>query len=297
MSRNCETPCISSHDSGRPVQPAFSKNADIDHQAGAFRVLLCVLCEALLACNAAWPSPVRVRYREGETHGFLVLRTLDGKRLAAGDELQIAQGDRVRTELIFRFEDHSLYDETTVFSQRATFRLLSDHLVEKGPAFPHPMEVDLNAMKGLVTIRSEKGGKEKLITKRLRVPADTANGMTDLLLMNMDPGAPQTLSYVTPSSSPRVVKLEVSPHGKDPFFAGGWKFRAIHYVIKIRVGGVAGAVAPLIGKKPPDMNVWILGGSVPAFVRFDGTLYDGGPIWRIERAAPVWPHIEENRSP
>jgi hypothetical protein len=252
---------------------------------------LSVAILGVLVCATGWASPVRVRYSEGATHGFLVLRALDGRRLAAGDELQTTRGDQVRTELIFRFRDHSLYDETTVLSQHSVFRLLSDHLVEKGPTFPRPTDMMINAVTGVVTITRGKGSKTKSTTNRLRLPSDTANGMTDILLKNMDPGAPQTLSYVTPTSSPRVVKLEISSSGKDAFFAGGWKFRAIHYVIKVHIGGVAGAVAPLIGKKPPDMNVWILGGSVPAFVRFDGTLYDGGPIWRIERAPPVWPGI------
>ena len=43
------------------------------------------------------------------------------------------------------------------------------------------------------------------------------------------------------------------------------------------LGGVTGVVAPLVGKEPPDLHVWILFSDVPAFVRFEGSLYDGWP--------------------
>ena len=33
----------------------------------------------------------------------------------------------------------------------------------------------------------------------------------------------------------------------------------------MELGGIAGIVAPIIGKQPPDLHVWILGGDAPAF--------------------------------
>jgi hypothetical protein len=54
--------------------------------------------------------------------------------------IQIADGNKVTTEMVFHFKDGSLYDEKTVFSQDRTFRLLSDHLIQKGPFFPHPIQ-------------------------------------------------------------------------------------------------------------------------------------------------------------
>jgi len=35
------------------------------------------------------------------------------------------------------------------------------------------------------------------------------------------------------------------------------------------------------------MQIWVLEGEAPAFVKFEGPLYNGGPIWRVELAAPV----------
>jgi hypothetical protein len=52
---------------------------------------------------------------------------------------------------------------------------------------------------------------------------------------------------------------------------------------------VAGVVAPLVGKQPPDNHVWILTGEAPAFLKSEAPFYPGGPSWRIELASPVWP--------
>ena len=98
-------------------------------------------------------SNVPVRYKEGLTHGFLVLSTLDGKQIAVGDLTEVARGNKVTTRLVFHFSDGSLQDETTVFSQRQNLHLITYHLVQKGPAFPHPTEVSIVTSTGQVTVQ------------------------------------------------------------------------------------------------------------------------------------------------
>ena len=71
------------------------------------------------------------RYTEGLIHGFLVLRDTDDKILASGELSQRASGNRVTSELVFHFRDGSLHEETTVFSQRKVFQLISYHLVQR----------------------------------------------------------------------------------------------------------------------------------------------------------------------
>ncbi|MEO6966340.1 MAG: hypothetical protein ABI076_10665, partial [Acidobacteriaceae bacterium] len=68
----------------------------------------------------------------------------------------------------------------------------------------------------------------------------------------------------------------------------GLRYKATQYVLKTEIGGVAGLVAPLIGKEPKDIHIWILGGIAPAFVKLEGQLYQGGPMWRIELTSPTW---------
>ena len=56
-----------------------------------------------------------------------------------------------------------------------------------------------------------------------------------------------------------------------------------------RSGGIAGVVAPIIGKQPADTMVWILEGDAPGFVRQVGQLYEGGPIVSIELSGTSFP--------
>lgn len=250
-----------------------------------------VACAALIQPGAMPAATVAVRHTEGLVHGFLVLRAQSGDILADGDLIQVARGDRVTSRLVFRFKDGSVQDETAVYSQRRNFRLLTDHLVQKGPAFQHPMEVSINGSTGQVTVRSTgDDGKEKVVTERLKLPPDVANGLVLTLLKNVRSDALQiTVSMVAATPKPRLVKLAITPQGEEPFSVGGFSRKATHHVVKVEIGGAAGLVASLLGKQPPDTHVWILGGEAPAFVKSEGPLYFGGPIWRIELVSPVWP--------
>ena len=244
----------------------------------------------LLPAPVLSQSPVAVLHTEGLVHGFLVLRTLEGDVLADGDVTQVARGDRVTSHLVFRFKDGSVHEETVVFSQRHGFRVVSDHLVQKGPAFKRPMEVAIDCLTGQITVRyTGDDGKEKAVTDRLRLSPNVANGMILTLLKNIRPDVPQTtVSMVVATPKPRLVKLLISPEGEESFSVGGSSYKATRYVVKVEIGVVAGLLAPLVGKQPQDTHVWILGGDAPAFVKLEGPLYLGGPTWRIELTSPVW---------
>ncbi len=244
----------------------------------------------LLPAAVLSQSPVPVMHTEGLIHAFLVLRTLEGDALAEGDVTQVAAGDRVTSHLVFHFKDGSINEETVVFSQRRTFRLVSDHLVQKGPAFKQLRDVSIDGSTGQVTVRyTDDDGKEKVVTDRLKLPPDVSNGMILMLLKNLRPDVPlTTVSLVAATPKPRLVKLLISPEGNESFSAGGSVRKATRYVVKVDIGGVAGVVAPLVGKQPQDTHVWILGGDAPSFVKSEGPLYPGGPTWRIELTSPNW---------
>jgi hypothetical protein len=245
----------------------------------------------VLLSRAVLAEPVTVRFAEGVVHGFLSLRTTDGALVANGDLMQVARGDRVTSRLVFHFKDGSLSDETSVFSQRQSFRLISDHLVQKGPTFPQPLDLRIDCATGDVTVHyTDDHGKEKVESERMKLPLDLANGMMPTLLKNIPAKAvPPTMSMVVATPKPRLVKLEVSGAGEDSLSTGSVARKAAHYVVKIEIGGLAGLIAPLVGKQPPDTHIWILGGEAPAFVKSDGPMFLGGPIWRTELVSPVWP--------
>jgi hypothetical protein len=247
---------------------------------------------AALACAVTVRGePVRVRHAEGIVHGFLALRTLDGVSIADGDLIQNASGTRVTSRLVFHFKDGSVNDETAVYSQRGEFRLISDHLVQKGPTFPRPLDMTIDAGTGNVTVRyTGDHGEPKVESEHMELPPDVSNGLILTVLKNVRPEAPpKTLSFVAATPKPRLVKLEISNAGAERFSTGEAGRRATHYVLKVDIGGLSGLLAPLVGKQPPDSHVWILNGEAPAFVKSEQVLYLGGPVWRIELVSPRWP--------
>jgi hypothetical protein len=254
---------------------------------------------ALLASNLLQASPVAVRYTEGAVHGFLALRTLEGQTIADGDLIQAAQGDRVTSRLVFHFRDGSLHDDTVIFTQRRSFRLVTDHLIQKGPAFQLAMETWIDAAKGDVKVRyADKGGLEKVEAEHLDLPPDVANGLLLTLLKNIAPDAAETtVSLVAATPKPRLVKLVIAPAGKTPVSVGDSARNAVQFVIKVDIGGISGVIAPLLGKQPPDSHVWVLEEGVPAFVKLEAPLFMGGPLWRVELVSPAWPPPVSPRAP
>jgi hypothetical protein len=256
-------------------------------------VSILLICGCILSARA-WP--VAVRHSEGVLHGFLVLSSLDGERLAEGDLTQIPHGNQITSRLTYHFKDGSLQDETAVFSQRRDFRLITYHLVQKGPVFKNPTEMSIAVSTGQVTVNYTDDGKQKTITDHMKLPPDLANGLVPILLRNLgDDPPPLELPMVVASPKPRLVNLEIHDEGKEPFSLAGAGREALHYSIKVKIGGVAGVVAPVVGKQPPDSQVWILGGESPAFVKSETLSYMGGPMWRTELLAPTWPHAKDEK--
>ena len=222
-------------------------------------------------------------------HGFLLLKTAEGKVLAIGDVTQSVHRRDVRARLIFRFRDGSVDDDTTVFRQGRAFQLISDHHVQKGPSFPKPLDMLLNVLKSEATWREFKDGKVETKTEHVDLPDDVANGMVSLVLANVAPKmAEARVSYVVSSPQPRVVKLSIKPEGLEPYSLGGTTRRAKRYKIHVELGGVAGVVAPIIGKQPSDINIWVADGDIPTVIKIVGALYEGGPMWTIVQTSPSW---------
>ena len=244
-------------------------------------------CAFLIPPDELLGEQVSVRHVEGVTHGFLVLRTPGGPPIAYGELQQIVKSGRVTDTLTFRFKDTSFYQETTIFSQRGHFRLLSDRVVQRGPSFKEQTDTSIDAATHNITVRTMEKGKQKTTTKHLDLPPDVYNGLILTIVKNIEPTVPQTtISFVAASSTPRVVKLDISPLGEDKFSNGTINESARHFVLKVEIPGPAGVIAPVLGKQPPDIHVWVIKGEAPVFVQFDGPLYQDGPVWRMELAKP-----------
>jgi hypothetical protein len=237
-------------------------------------------------------DPIPVRRPQGTLHGFLVLRSEEGKILANGDLTQTLRNGIVTTRVTFRFRDGSLDDETTVFSQATNFKLITDHHIQKGPSFHDPLDITVEAATGQVTSRTtDKDGKEKVTEDHLDLAPDlTSNNLLLIQLMNLPADATSTtLPMIAPAAKPRLIKATITSVGETPVTTGTLRRKATEYLIKIDIGGVAKVIAPIVGKAPADTHIWMIPGDAPSFVRQEGQFFSGGPIWSVEQTAPTLP--------
>ena len=243
----------------------------------------------LLSVNRVAADPVPVKHIQGDFFAFLALRDLDGQPIAYGDLKQVVNNDgQVMDDLQFRFKDGSFFEEITKFTQHHELRLVSDQVVQKGPSFKQESETWIDAATGKITVRSTDNGKEKVTNKHLDLPPDVSNGLLWMVALNANPAAPETtVSMVAASSGPRVVKLNFVPAPEQAIKVGPLTYRAQHYIVKTKIKGVAGVIAPIVGKQPPDIHIWIVKSEAPAIVGFEGPLSESTPVWRMEQTVPA----------
>lgn len=248
--------------------------------------LMLGLLLALTPWSPGWAAPIEVRFPEGTTHGFLLLRSTAGQIMAQGDLLQTAHSDRVESRMVFRFKDGSFYDETAVFSQHRVFTLLSYRLVQRGPSFPEPMDVSFDRKQASYQVKSIHKGSEKTSSGAIDLPPDVYNGMTSLILKNLPPKTTESVHFVAFSPAPRIIRLDLVPGGDQRVRIGEQEGNGVRYAIKPKLSTVMGFVAAVLGKTPPDFECVIWTKDVPAFVRCDAPLRLDGPVYRVELAAP-----------
>ena len=235
----------------------------------------------LLAGRPAAAEPIAVKYTEGVTRGFPVLRSLSGERLAQGELSQIPRGgDVVESRLVFRFRDGSLYDERVVFSQRDVFTLLSYRIVQKGPSFPETVEATVDRATGRyeVRYRGDEDSLEETLAGDFELPLDVYNGLLSTLMKNLPAGDSAMVQIVAFTPRPRLVKMLLAPAAEDPMKVNDAAVIATRFLVRPQLG----LFASLLVADIPDVKCWIGGGEAPVFLRFEGPLYFMGPVWRID---------------
>ena len=268
-------------------------NIFVGHRsAGACLAILMALAALVsVPVNAA---PVAVRFPEGVTHGFLLVRSLAGEILGQGEMTQVVkEGDLVESQLVFRFKDGSLHDEKVAFSQQGVFTMISYRLVQRGPSFPDQIEISVDRGTAEYTVHSQagEGGKEEVLTGQVDLPKDVYNGMLITVSKNLQKGADETVSVLAFTPAPQVVKVQLRAIDEHPIQIGESSSKATQYVFAPQIGMIRGLVGKAIGQLPAQFHYtcWILIDEVPSFVQFEGPLQLMGPIMRIELVSPRVP--------
>ena len=238
------------------------------------------LAFVVAAVAPAAAEPIAVRYTEGITRGFPVLRSMGGEKLAQGELTQVPRGDVVESRLVFRFKDGSVYDERLTFSQRDVFTLQSYHIVQQGPSFPEAIDARVDRKTGRyeVRYRSDEDSPEETLKGSFDMPGDVYNGLLSTLMKNMPAATPATVQIIAFTPKPRLVKMLLKPTVEDPMSVNDAAVIATRFLVRPQLG----MFASLLIADIPDVKCWIAGGDAPAFLRFEGPLYFMGPIWRID---------------
>jgi hypothetical protein len=238
-----------------------------------------ILCAALSvgSCGLG-AATIPVRFPEGAMHGFLVLRTQDGKFVAQGELLEVPKGAENHKVMVFRFDDGSVLQETTVFTQNGVYELRSYRLEQRGPAFGEDTDIYLERATGKyrVEIKPHRGGPAKVLEGQLDLPPDVYNGMLLTVLKDLPKGTRETVHLVAFTPEPRIIQLEMSPVGEKSVRVGKVQMSAVHCVLKPKLGPWLRIFATLLGRAPPDSDVWMMSGDVPSFVGFEGQLFPTG---------------------
>jgi hypothetical protein len=246
----------------------------------------------VLFASAAVADPLRATFQQGALHAFLVVRDEGGKIIGIGDVMNVRMGNAWKLRMTLKFNDGSVDDETAVYQQHTTLRLLTDHHIQKGPSYPKPMDMSIDVAKKTVTWHDFKDGKDDIKTDTMDLPADLCNGLLALVIQDMPKGSTDVkMSYIAATPKPRIVKLAVHPDGQDRFHFGDTTRQAGKFRLHIELGGVVGVIAPIVGKEPPDIYIWVVQGEVPTFLRMNGALFEGAPIWNLELSSPTWPVV------
>jgi hypothetical protein len=230
--------------------------------------------------TAAPAEPIPVRHIQRPMHRFMVARSETGKIIANGEFSQAVQGDEVTMRLTYHFVDGSIDDETTMYRQQGTFRLVRNHHIQNGPFFVKPIDFTVEAATGVVTSRTtDKNGKMHVETRRMDLPGDLANGFVGTLLLNVPHNTkPFRVGMLAPVGGGRLVPLLISPEYEQTVNLEGQTLKATVFRIHPELGGFVRVIARLLGLQPKDVMVWVLEGEEPAVAVIVGQLGGYGPV-------------------
>ena len=138
----------------------------VGHLAYCGVVLALLLSTIAFTRDAAESAPVSVRFPEGLTHGFLLVRSAAGDIVGHGELTQIVkEGGVAESRLVFHFKDGSLHDEKVAFSQQRVFTLIRYQLTQRGPSFPEQIDVVVDRGTSTYEVRAKarEKGEEKVL--------------------------------------------------------------------------------------------------------------------------------------
>jgi hypothetical protein len=258
-------------------------------EVGARAAVMTVI--AALMYTPVYAAPIAVKFPEGMTHGFILVRSLAGEILGQGEMIQtLKKDDLIENQLVFRLKDDSLHDEKVAFSQQRVLTMISYRLVQRGPSFPEQLDISIDRRTAKYTVRSQEGedGKEEVLTGQVDLPKDVYNGMLITMSKNLQKGVNETVSVLAFTPTPQVIKMHLHAVDEDPVNIAELSRKATQYVYTPQIGMMKEFFGKALGKLPAEFHYtcWIMNDKIPSFVQFEGPLQLMGQVVRIELVSP-----------
>src|ERR1700722_15019985 len=126
-----------------------------------------VAMAVLASSGSLQAQALKLRDKGGFEHGLLILRAPAGAILASGEITQVPNKRQITLRVVFHFSDGSIDDETTVYSQGETIRLISDRHIQRGKSFPDPCDVTIDVPRQQVSVRGLSKSTDEVKTEHM----------------------------------------------------------------------------------------------------------------------------------
>ena len=176
----------------------------------------------------------------------------------------------------------------TIAESRSSVRPPSLH------ADPIPVCFRQGLLHAFLSLAVDKDAKPNVTREHIDLPNDLpndlCNGLIFIRMLNLPAHNPTaTTSALAPTSKPGVVHVVIAREADKHITIAAARYTVTRYLLAIELGGIAGVVAPLIGKQSANMHFWNTGGDVPVLIRQEGQFLKRGPIGRVEQILPIFP--------
>ena len=252
----------------------------------------------LLCCATPAETPaLRLPDVEGSTHGFPILRDINGRKLADGEFTQWVEKDRLRIKITYDFVDEvgAASSPRTAADEGIRPAIPSrGHRVEEIASFLQTpgliqedwswTEVRAGAMErefriafgsGQATAQKRAGSEVKRWSKLLKIePGRTFAGFgftlaLESLRRGLLGGQKFELRAIGFTPQPRLVSVEISYAGIDRVAMGNREIDGDCFVIHPKIPLIARAFV-----QAPDTRIWLIRAPPIGFLRWQGPLVE-----------------------
>lgn len=209
---------------------------------------------------------------EGTAHGFPVLRSLDGAKLADGEFSQRLEGELLHVSIRYEFSPVHSIEERATFRQKPALiqEAWSWQEVKDGKSY-RTFQIDFASGKASAEKRTERGMRRwSRVIKLERERCFAGFGFTlaiQRLREQLIQGEKIELQAIGFTPKPQAVLVEISYGGLDQISMSQRTVRGDRFVIHPKIPWIAKLFVHV-----PDTRIWLINPLPAGFLRWEGPI-------------------------